>query len=489
MSVVSASDDCALVEETALSINQVDEQIAVADEECLEELSVSESEDIIVSSCSGGEIVEDYDSISVSGYGNNDQDSFGVYSSHEDCLCLESGIDLNTDSFKINNLNIERDLCEIDDSSCGYNKDNLLTLSVCDSIVNDESLTIAFDNNDLTAPLCYGNTSPEIIVDCLDSLESLTSSVDSIVEDTRLASIQDIVSAGLESEHVMIQASNNYPQNDLDLPLVNALGVSRDFDDDAFICKSTNASGKKASFAVGVVNKSNGGLDLESESNQEQLASSQMEQIGIDAVSKALRYFKSQGIDVSKDYSYLYVMTSAGYVELDGQSTDGVLKGILKALGPKFSKKHLISTDDLSKKDLVIYFIYTNTEHTDYNSYALEYDDSQLSVSKDAKRVGDDLAWDMGICHSAGHRTHEPPVVPQRHLEITNSSMNNTNVSKKNQSKDNSSVIKARMVSKDVNASKEFNEDPHRGSPLNILYTLIAIVMVTVIFGVGYRKR
>lgn len=414
MSVVSASDDMTLVEDATLSLSQAGEQIEVFDEECLDEPDDSQSEEVIVSSCSDGEIVEDCGPIRASSY-DDDFDSLDIFYLFDDavveqndfCLCLDCEADLNPDSFKINNQNMGNDLCEIDDSSCGYKMDNLLTLSYCDSIVNGEYLTIAFDNNDLTAPLCYGNTSPEIIVDCLDSLESLTSSIDGIVEDTELALIQDIVSTGFESGQVMIQASNNYPQYDLDLPLVNALGVSRDFDDDAFICNSINASGKKASFAVGVVNRSNCGLNLESESNQKQSASSQMEQIGIDAVRNALTYFKSQGIDVSKDYSYLYVITSAGYVKLNGQSTAKVFEGILEGLWSKFNKNHLMSVDDLSKKDLVIYFIYDNAEHTDYTSYALKYADSKLHLSSEAKRIGDEMAYRMGIYHNPSHESHE----------------------------------------------------------------------------------
>ena len=498
MSVVSASDDMASVEDATLSLSQAGEQIEVFDEECLDEPDDSQSEEIIVSSCSDGEIADYCGPIRASSY-DDDFDSLDVFYRFDDavieqndfCPCLGCEADLNQDSFKINNQNMENDLCEIDDSSsCGYKMDNLLTLSYCDSIVNGEYLTIAFDNNDLTAPLCYGNTSPEIIVDCLDSLESLTSSIDGIVEDTELALIQDIVSTGFESGQVMIQASNNYPQNDLDLPLVNALGVSRDFDDDAFICNSINASGKKASFAVGVVNRSSGGLNLESESNQKQPASSQMEQIGIDAVRNALTYFKSQGIDVSKDYSYLYVITSAGYVKLNGQSTDKVLEGILEELGSKFNRNHLMSVDGLSKKDLVIYFIYTNAKHTDYTSYALKYVDSKLHVSSEAKRIGDAMAYSMGIYHRASHESHQSASVSYRPVEAVNSSVNNTNVSaNKTHSKSNSSAKNATVSSKDDNISKEFKEDPHRGSPLNILYTLASIVIVTVIFGVGYRKR
>ncbi|MBQ2653142.1 MAG: hypothetical protein IJF83_06260 [Methanobrevibacter sp.] len=105
------------------------------------------------------------------------------------------------------------------------------------------------------------------------------------------------------------------------------------------------------------------------------LTSDQLKEIGSTASKMALNYFKSQGVDVPKDYPTMYVLTSAGYVRINGTSTEMVFDGIYDVLGSRLSKKTLLPVHTALWKDLVFDFFWVNsTNNKDTLSYSLKYD-------------------------------------------------------------------------------------------------------------------
>lgn len=403
---------------------------------------------------------------------------------------------------KINDQTTEDVLNGIIDASNGYityedgnlvkvssNVDSMFVSFFCK---NDESLTIAL-YKDSTAPLYYGNAGPEMSasqLECLmlndDDLNSCLCILDSwtngSLDDLNLRAYLKYVSFGLLGECDTLTAKN-YP-HEFNLPLGGILGVSRDFDDDAFILEKSNSSDEKASFDVNMVGKSMG-----------ESSSLNLYDVGVDATDKALNYLKSH-VDILKDYPYLYVLTSAGQVKVNGQKTTKVLDGILDTLGSKFDKKHLISVDDPSWKDLVFYFIMV--KDTKHISYALKYDSTsaKLVESNQVEKLGTEKARKLGL-YSDGykrnygfksivHKSVSEPLVKNSNKTDkvnTGNKTNHSNVTVKNSS-DNVS-----NVSKNVKKSKDFAVPSNHGSPYNILYTFVAVLIVCVIFGNGYRKR
>lgn len=105
------------------------------------------------------------------------------------------------------------------------------------------------------------------------------------------------------------------------------------------------------------------------------LTPEQLKEIGSDASKKALDYFKAQGVTVPKDYPNLFVLTSAGYVRINGTSTEMVFEGINDVLGSRLSKKTLLPVHTALWKDLVFDFFWVNnTNNKDTLSYSLKYD-------------------------------------------------------------------------------------------------------------------
>lgn len=105
------------------------------------------------------------------------------------------------------------------------------------------------------------------------------------------------------------------------------------------------------------------------------LTPEQLKQIGVDASNMALAYFESQGITVEKNYPNLYVLTSAGYVRVNGTSTEMIFDGITEVLGSRLSKKTLLPVHTALWKDLVFDFFWVNsTNNKDTLSYSLKYD-------------------------------------------------------------------------------------------------------------------
>ena len=140
----------------------------------------------------------------------------------------------------------------------------------------------------------------------------------------------------------------------------------------------------------GTVTKSAHGLDMEYLLNlslktaaREEQASSQvtkltdekLREIGVEASNMALDYFKSQGVEVPKDYPTMFVLTSAGYVRVNNTSTEMVFDGINDVLGSRLSKKTLLPVHTAMWKDLVFDFFWVNsTNNKDTLSYSLSYD-------------------------------------------------------------------------------------------------------------------
>ena len=421
----------------------------------------------------------------------------------------------NAGFYKINDKTTENVLNGIIDASNGYityNEGNLITLSsnndsmkIAFFVKNRESFTIAFYKNESTTPLYYGNASPELAAglwndvktsDCV--LNILNSWTNSFLDDLTLATYPGCVSTGLLSENKIRNVM--YPQ-DLDLPLEYALGVSGDFDDDAFICKSIDTSDEMASFAVDMVNKSNAGFSnnsLKSAKHEteyvEDLSSGKLVEIGVNASNKALNYFSSQGIDVQKDYSNLFVVTSAGHVKFDGKSTRKVLDGLSKY----FYKKNVISAE-VSLKDLLFYFIDTKPKNHIFISYALKYElkTGRLAESGETKNMIDDMILDMLFGDDANEKTgHVSDYGGENYVSAHDDSekVNSTSVHNSNSTKSANATHKGNISKNETNSTKnvtDYNQKPlnDNSSPFNIAYTLAAILIICVIFGSGYRKR
>ncbi|MGC9517914.1 MAG: FmdE family protein [Methanomicrobiales archaeon] len=76
---------------------------------------------------------------------------------------------------------------------------------------------------------------------------------------------------------------------------------------------------------------------------QGNLTPEEIKQIGNDAANKAIEAFANEmGITLSKDDPNLRVLTTAGYVRLDGQSTEIIWDGIYDVLGSRLSRTTLL---------------------------------------------------------------------------------------------------------------------------------------------------
>ena len=219
-----------------------------------------------------------------------------------------------------------------------------------------------------------------------------------------------------------------------DLPLVDTLGISGDFDDDAFILGKSTSSDEKASVDVDKASKSMG-----------ESRTLILYDIGVDATDKSLNYFKSRSVDISKDYPYLYVLTSAGHVEVNGLKTNDVLNGILDTLGSKFNRKHLKSVDNPSWKDLVFYF--TVVKNTKKISYALKYDSDLFKlVELNGNDGADEKSNSIHYVYNAQGLMHGDYIsnesdVNKTKVNVNNSTGNNINVSENSNKSNKSSEV------------------------------------------------
>lgn len=294
-----------------------------------------------------------------------------------------------------------------------------------------------------------------------------------------------------------ISNQENYPQNDL--PLENAydalLGVSGDSDDNAFIWSGENPD-EKAYFSVDMVNKTSDDIV---KSNISEMEKDLSFNIGKNASLKALDYFKSQGINIGEDCPYLYELTSASKVDLNKTSTYGAIIGMSIVLGDGLNK-NIYPLHNPLWQDLIFYYIWVNsTDKTDMHSYALKYDEnlSELVESNEVKSEGDKIAYDLGLFdkkpddkkpYENPYERHAPTfkqMVKNKRFVITDELTNSSDV---NSTKDNTNVTNA-TVGDDKKDNIAKNSVAYSGNPFNLLYILISIIMVSVIFGVGYSKR
>ena len=209
-----------------------------------------------------------------------------------------------------------------------------------------------------------------------------------------------------------------------------------------------------------------------------------IKEIGINASIKALNYFKSQGINIQKGYPYLYVLTSASKVKINDTSTEGAIDGISEVLGLELNK-NIFPIHNPLWQDLIFYYLWVNSiDNTDICSYALVYD-SELSVSNDIKKQGDDMAYKMGL-----YKKHFPPKnnyynnigkkMINRFIYETN--VNSTDTTNKTDDNINATVVG--NYKENIPNSIAFS-----GNPFNLVYTAIAIIILLGIFGAGYSRR
>lgn len=108
---------------------------------------------------------------------------------------------------------------------------------------------------------------------------------------------------------------------------------------------------------------------------QTKLSDEKLKQIGIDASSKAIAYFASQGITIEKYSNRLYVLTSAGAVRINGTPTSMVFDGIHEVLGSALYKKTLLPVHTPIWKDLLFDFYWVDSNNlTNYSSISFRYD-------------------------------------------------------------------------------------------------------------------
>lgn len=432
-----------------------------------------------------------------------------------------------------------------------YRKGNLIKLSSMESgliniaffIKKGEFLTMVFYKTGDITPIYSNNVGPQDSVGLWMKLEKFLSddgapsSVKSLsngLSECVLSSGKSVYHdfAALTLEHSMVQTLLEYNLNDdTGLPLDNTgkyiIGVSGDSDDNAFIWYAPD---KSAYFGVDSNDNKMIGYNLEDNTFQSrmitvmsydqtdikemvennlnpdesvmnetfnaagELTPNDIRQIGVDAGKKALDYFKSQGIDVDKYYQNFYILTSAGHVKVNGLDTYDAIEGIIDVFGYEICK-NLISINTPLWKDLVFYFLWVSSADSDnIVSYGLKYvsESGKLIESGEVKRQGDAIAYDLGLYgkHPAPapkHHTHYPQYVyPYDVCGLSlmgNNMANNTNITNQtNASSPNLSDVKKLEP-------KKVEKPAGGGSPYNILYNIVAILIICVIFGASYSKR
>lgn len=96
---------------------------------------------------------------------------------------------------------------------------------------------------------------------------------------------------------------------------------------------------------------------IPSTDQETQFTTEQIKQIGTEAATIAQMYFNAKGISFEKDDLNLAVLTSAGYVRLNGQPTDACWDGIYEVLGARLSRSNLLSVHSGIWKPLWFAFV------------------------------------------------------------------------------------------------------------------------------------
>lgn len=378
----------------------------------------------------------------------------------------------SSDIAEINENTIENSLNERLNASNGYvmkNNGNLLMLPLTERNLNTEtnrSLKETFYENKIE----LSGNNDQIVNYWSESLINELSSNFALIKESYLF--------GFISNQ---RNYNNYPQIGLPLEYAsNIFGVSRDIDDNAFTWNKN--PDEKAYITVDMVNKSTDEiLDLNL-NEKEDLNEITPFEIGVNASLKALDYFKSQGIDIPKDYPYLYVLTSAGQVKLNQTGTSDAIMGILSVLGLKLNK-NIYSIHIPKCEDLIFYYLWVNsTDKNDALSYALKYDTykGELIESGEIKKQCDSIVYDI-IYGDEKHYPNER-YVSGDYLVINEFLTGNLTDVNETSNSTNSSVISD--IEEEIKNSVLFS-----GNPYNILFTVIAIFIVSSIFVSSYTKQ
>ncbi len=103
----------------------------------------------------------------------------------------------------------------------------------------------------------------------------------------------------------------------------------------------------------------------------------QIKRIGSDAANMAKTIFKNElGVDLEKDDRDLAVLTSAGYVHLNGQSTEATWDGIYDVLGSRLSRSTLLPVHTAIWKTLWFAFVLREADGKTLSTVYLRYNPS-----------------------------------------------------------------------------------------------------------------
>ncbi|MBI5679321.1 MAG: hypothetical protein HZC47_00255 [Methanobacterium sp.] len=114
--------------------------------------------------------------------------------------------------------------------------------------------------------------------------------------------------------------------------------------------------------------------------NNGQLTYDQMKGIGENAANLAKKIFKDElGIDLEKDNKNMAVLTSSGYVHLNGQTTEATWDGIYQVLGSRLSRSTLLPIHMGLWKPLWFDFVLRGIDGQTMSSIYMRYDPSTQS--------------------------------------------------------------------------------------------------------------
>jgi formylmethanofuran dehydrogenase subunit E-like metal-binding protein len=125
-----------------------------------------------------------------------------------------------------------------------------------------------------------------------------------------------------------------------------------------------------------------------------QLTYDQMKKIGVNAANLAKQIFKKElGIDLEKEDRDLAVLTSAGYVYMNGQTTEATWDGIYYVLGSRLTRSTLLPVHMGVWKPLWFTFVLRGFDGTTMNTVYLRYNPLNQSffvgTNNDSKQVND----------------------------------------------------------------------------------------------------
>ena len=442
--------------------------------------------------------------------------------------CDEILVICDADLEKIDDVTAEKFLNGIMDASNGhitYDKGNLFTLSskksdlnVAFFVKNGESLNMAFYENGAITSLYSGDGNPEISAGLWNKLQMDVSSWANGVSD------EIFDESGFIFGRYGIQTLLGY-ENELGLPCLSTKGylsgASRDSDDNAFIWSMYVNPDKAAYMAVDskenksknrfivedktsktgmitVVSYNQSNIKVETNLNSDKhmnskgmghatLTADDFRDIAVEASNRALNHFKSKGVDLSRIYSCLYVITNAGYVRVNGMDTTSALYGVIEVFGLEIGK-NLLSVNIPLENDLVFYFLWiSESDNNIIESYIFMYD-VQYDRFIEFELTKEEIDYLNGILNGDDESNYHSHGKYCQDDDVSNVEMEN-NITKAHQNK--TDVKNRNSTNGTVNATSgdEFIVKPVvEGNPYNIVYTISAIVMIFVVFALGYAK-